>query len=719
MKNITKIALLALLIFSTNSILAQQNEEENDALYSVELNEVVVSTPFKESLRNNVLSVSKLNLNNLNYIKRQNFSASIQEIPGVSIISTGPGISKPVIRGLSSNRVTVFNQFIRQENQQWGAEHGMGISGFGVGSVEVIKGPMSVLYGSDAIGGVLFINPDSYNTSGETEYELATIYDSNFNGFTTNVGVKGGSEKLSYLVQASLVDNDNFSTPHEEIENTYFKNSDLKFGLGYTSDNFISDLRVNFSDSEIGIPHGEEGHDDHEDHDDEDHDDEDHDDEDHDDDDHDDHDDHDEHDEEKSYQDLQNTVISWKNKLLFENKSEIEFTLGFSSNKRKEFGDHDEHGHDDHDDDDHDDEDHDDEDHDDEDHDDHDDHEDHGDEAALNMDLETTTLDLKYIFPKSEKLEIIVGTNMLWQTNTNHGEEELIPDAEKNDFGIYAVSHYHASKWDILLGLRNDTRNIKTSSFDKDFNSFTYSLGFKRDISSSKIFRLNLSNGYRAPNLSELFSDGVHHGTSRYEIGNVNLVEEKSFQTDISFSSYTSNSSFGIDIFYNSVNDYIYLNPNGETIGEAPVYDYLQTDATLKGTEVYFSTKTSLDWLSFKTSMEYISGKSSDGSYLPFISPITIKNSFDLDFGSNNYSLNIINKGKQNNVSQFETHTDSYFVVNLSGSHDINLTNNKLGLVWSINNLFDKEYYDHLSRFKTMGIHEMGRNISFGLNYKF
>ena len=696
MKNITKIALLALLIFSTNSILAQQNEEENEALYSVELNEVVVSTPFKESLRNNVLSVSKLNLSNLNYIKRQNFSASIQEIPGISIISTGPGISKPVIRGLSSNRVTVFNQFIRLENQQWGAEHGMGISGFGVGSVEVIKGPMSVLYGSDAIGGVLFVNPDSYNTSGETEYELATIYDSNFNGFTTNVGIKGGSEKLSYLVQASLVDNDNFSTPHEEIENTYLKNSDLKFGLGYTSDNFISDLRVNFSDSEIGIPHGEESHDDHEDHDDEDHDD----------DDHDDHDDHDEHDEEKSYQDLQNTIISWKNRILFENKSEIEFTLGFISNKRKEFGHHDEDGHDDHDDEDHDDED-------------HDDHDDHGDEAALNMDLETTTLDLKYIFPKSEKLEIIVGTNMLWQTNTNNGEEELIPNAEKNDFGIYALSHYHASKWDILLGLRNDTRNIKTSNFDKDFNSFTYSLGFKRDISSNKIFRLNLSNGYRAPNLSELFSDGIHHGTSRYEVGNVNLVEEKSLQTDISFASYSFNSTFGIDVFFNSIDDYIYLNPTGQTIDGAPVYDYTQTDAKLMGTEIYFSTKTSLDWLSFKTSMEYVSGKKSGGDYLPFISPITIKNSFDLDFGSNNYSLNIINKGKQNNVSQFETHTDSYFVVNLSGSHDINLTNNKLGLVWSINNLFDKEYYDHLSRFKTMGIHEMGRNISFGLNYKF
>jgi iron complex outermembrane receptor protein len=140
MKNITKLAFLALLLISTNTILAQ-NTQENDSILSVELNEVVVSTPFKESVKNNVLRVSKLNLNNLNYIKRLNFSNAIQEVPGLSIISTGPGISKPVIRGLSSNRVTVFNQYMRVENQQWGAEHGMEISGFGIESVEVIKGP--------------------------------------------------------------------------------------------------------------------------------------------------------------------------------------------------------------------------------------------------------------------------------------------------------------------------------------------------------------------------------------------------------------------------------------------------------------------------------------------------------------------------------------------------------------------------------------------------
>ncbi|MGY8946370.1 MAG: TonB-dependent receptor [Flavobacteriales bacterium] len=680
MNNIIKYALLALALFSKNTIISQ-NLKVNDTIISVQLDEVVVSTPFKESVRNNVLKVNKLNLKSLNYIKRQNFSSSLEEIPGISIISTGPGISKPVIRGLSSNRVTIFNQFIRLENQQWGSEHGMGISGFGVGSIEVIKGPMSVLYGSDAVGGVVYVNPDSYYNGDGIEIELATIYNSNFNGFTNNLGIKGGSNKLSYLVQTSLVNNDNFNTPDQEIENTYFNQNDLKLGLGYTTDNFISDLRFSVSNSEIGIPHFEEDHDD----------------------DHDD--DHEKDEEEKSYQELTNTMISSKNRILFENNSEIEFTLGFSSNKRKEFGEHEEEGHDDHDD---------------------DDHDDHGDEAHINMDLETTTFDFKYIFAKSKKLELIVGSDMMRQTNTNLGEEELIPDADKKDFGVYALSHLHTSKWDILLGLRSDNRNINTSKiglaqviFDKDFSSFTSSLGFKRDFSENKIFRINFSNGYRGPNLSELFSDGVHHGTSQYEVGDSSLIEEKNFQTDISFSSFGSDSSFGIDVFYNSIQDYIYLNPTGNSINGFPLYNYNQTDASLMGGELYFSKSTSIEWLSYKTSFEYVSGEKSEGSYLPFISPLTFKHSFNLDFNNNNYKINFLAKGKQNNIGQFETATDSYLVMNLSGSHESTLLNNKLDFVWSINNLFDKEYFDHLSRFKKMGIHEMGRNISFGLNYKF
>jgi len=131
MNKIIKHAFVALVLFCTNNLISQ-NTQENDTIISVNLEEVVVSTPFKESLKNNVLKVNKLNFKNLNNTKSINFSKSILEIPGVSIITTGPGISKPVIRGLSSNRIVVFNQYMRQENQQWGSEHGMGISGFGI-----------------------------------------------------------------------------------------------------------------------------------------------------------------------------------------------------------------------------------------------------------------------------------------------------------------------------------------------------------------------------------------------------------------------------------------------------------------------------------------------------------------------------------------------------------------------------------------------------------
>ena len=118
------------------------------------------------------------------------------------------------------------------------------------------------------------------------------------------------------------------------------------------------------------------------------------------------------------------------------------------------------------------------------------------------------------------------------------GEEELIPNAEKKDLGVYALSHIHTSKWDVLLGLRIDDRKIETESFNENFNSFTSSVGFKRNFGENKIFRLNFSSGYRAPNLSELFSDGIHHGTSRYEVGDKNLSEEKNLQSDISISSF-------------------------------------------------------------------------------------------------------------------------------------------------------------------------------------
>ena len=685
MKNIYNIILGVILIFNINKINAQ--EATNDTILPVSLQEVVVSTPFNESIQNNVIAVEKVNLIDLGFLKSQSISKALYNVPGVSFISTGPGIQKPTIRGLSGNRVVTVYQGIRFENMQWGDEHGLEIHTSGISSIEVIKGPMSVLYGSDAIGGVLYISPEQYLTENGLKVNIESLYNSNYSGINSSVGLNTKINKFSLLARASIIDAGDYENADGTIENTWNEMADFKFGVGFISKGFESDLRFNFSATKLGIPHEEE-HGDHDgDHDDDDHDDE-----------------HEE--EEESYQELENSVISWKNSIKF-NRSELQVTLGLSENLRKEFGHHEEEGHDDHDDD-----------HDDDDHDDHEEHEEG--EAHIDMQLQTSSLDFKYMFPKTDKFEFILGGSILNQENSNFGEEELIPNSEKQDLGFYGISHVNLKNLDLMVGLRGDQRDIQTADFSKSYSSFTSSIGLKKNLGSSSNIRLNLSSGYRAPNLSELFADGVHHGVARYEIGDSQLSVEKSNQLDLSLNTFSEMVSLGVDVFFNSLSNYIYIMPTGGSVNGMPLYNYVQEDANLSGIELTISGKTKLDWLTYNTSLEYLKGTVDEGGNLPFISPLTFKLDFDLDFNNaGTYEIGFLSKANQNEVADFETATESYSLIDISGSYMLNMANNDLNLFWSVSNLFDKEYVDHLSRLKNLNIHEIGRNISVGLKYSF
>jgi len=688
MKKIISYAFMALCLLYTNKNISQTSDE---VIITEDLDEVVISIPFNESEKNNIINVTKVSVDLNNPLMFQQISKSIENIPGVSFMTTGPGISKPVIRGLSGNRVVVYNQGVRMENQQWGDEHSMGVSGSGISSIEVIKGPMSILYGSDAIGGVIYTVPEEYTKDDGTKVDLSTAYNSNYQGTTANIGVKGGSNDLKYIIRGNMTDNGNFNTADEEVENTFLEEKDIKVALGYSTKSYESNFRMNMTETIAGIPHEEEHHDD--DHDD-DHEDRDDDDE-----------DHDDHEEEgEAYIETENMILSWENIFNFSD-SELNVKLGYSNNILREYGEHEEHE-----------EDHEDGD---EDGDDDDDHEEH-EGAHLDMGLKTTSLDLKYSLPKLENLETIIGATILSQENKNHGEEMLIPDAEKMDVGIFGVWHYHLDNVDFVFGSRYDNREIKVGGNEYEYFGFVNSLGLKTSLGSSSTIRLNLSSGYRAPNLSELFSDGAHHGTSQYQIGSTSLEEEKNTQYDVSYE-YRNNENFvlGIDVFYNNINDYIYLNPTGGVIDELPVYNYDQTDSKLFGGEIQLSYQTGIDWLSFDTSIEYLNGETSEGDYLPMISPLTFRQDFTIDISDNIFKLDFLYKGEQSNVSEFESTTDSYFTVNLSGSHKVDMSDNSLNIFWSVNNLLNEEYIDHMSRLKNLGIHEMGRNISVGLNYNF
>jgi iron complex outermembrane receptor protein len=691
MKKLYTINLMAIMLLAFQLTFSQVDDQ------TVELEEVVLSLPFNQTLGKSVIKVDKINFNDLNPILQQYISKSISKLPGVSILSTGPGVSKPSIRGLSYDRVVVYSQGVRLENQQWGDEHGIGVSTSGVNSIEVIKGPSYVLYGSDAMGGVLYIEPERYSSDFSVDY--MGLYNSNYNGITNNLGLKGSSGKFSYIARANMVDNQSFSTPDGEVENTWFKENDVQAGLKYETEKFSSDLRLTMNFSELGLPHMEEGHDDHDDHDD--HDEEGHDD--HDEEGHDDHEDH--------YQELSHTTLTWVNTFDLGNDHQLNVTLGRQLNDRKEFGGHEEEeGHDDHDEEGHDD-------HDEEGHDDHEGHEEG--EAELDMELSTNTLDISLVMPQSDNLNLIIGTNFLSQENKNFGHEELIPDAEKKDFGLYALGQITMENGAALLGVRYDNRSISSDMGSADFSNFNGSVGIKRDFENSSL-RFNIGSGFRAPNLIELFADGVHHGTFRYERGNSNLVAEKSFQTDISFDINNEDSSVSFDLFYNDISDYIYISPSNDREDGFAVYDYMQQDSELYGGEISFAKKTSFDWLSYNTSLEYIFAESADGEALPFISPLTFNQVFNIDISSNySFEIDFLAKAKQGRVSMFEEETDGYSVLNLSGNWMTSFLDNDLNIFWSISNVFDKEYYDHLSRLKTAGIEEMGRNISVGLKYNF
>ncbi|MCB7480032.1 TonB-dependent receptor [Christiangramia sediminis] len=661
---------------------------------AIEMEEVIVSTPFHQLQSENVMKVERQSISELNKKGAINLSDGITQIAGVESITTGVGIGKPVIRGLSSNRVLVYTQGIRLENQQYGDEHGLGISSKGIGSVEVIKGPASLLYGSDAIGGVLYLNPERYAEAGETNAALESDYFSNTLGYQASLMAKTSGEKLKFLARGSYAAHSDYKDGNEtRVTNTRFNEKDLKAGIGFQDKNYKADLRYNFNRSEIGIPEeiGLQSKD---------------------------------KEPMLPFQEIDNHVLSLDNKFYFPNSS-IDFKLGYQFNDRKEFEEHHDHeGHEEH-----------------EEHEEEADHEEeHSEEAdasvepALEMHLETINYNLKYNLPKLGNFETIAGIQGMYQTNTNFGEEILIPDAETLDFGIFATTHYHLDNWDFQGGLRFDTRNLETSTFqteeaeiiegiDRSFNSINAALGAKYHFEQKFIARLNLASGFRAPNLSELTSNGNHNGANRYEIGNPDLENEQNFQVDLELEWRNEHFEAFANAFTNNINNYIYINPTGQTIEEEPVFQYEQANANLYGGEIGVHIHPHpLDWLHLESSFETVTGKLNSGGYLPLIPANSLTNTLRIELeGGNTFTekytfVRLKNVFDQNNPGRFETETNGYSLLGAGIGTVLKVNNVQLDLNLSGTNLLNKTYISHLSRLKQDGIFNIGRNLIFSAN---
>ena len=634
----------------------------------IHMDEVIVSTAFNKLQSQNVMKVEHVNVKSLQQKGTATLIEGLATIPGVSQVSTGTSIGKPVIRGLSGNRVLVYSQGVRLENQQFGEEHGLGLNDAGVESVEVIKGPASLLYGSDALGGVLYFNPEKFANPKEFKADFSQRMFSNTLGSNSSLGLKTSIENWKFLARGSFNTHADYQIPDgDRVTNTRYNETDVKAGIGYSNSIFSSVLRYNFNKLDLGIPEdgvGEQAT---------------------------------SHSTIYPKQAVDNHILSLHNNFYFKN-SKLDADLGYIFNDRSEFED--------------------------------------SSAASLHMQLQTLNYDLKYYFPKVGKVETIIGAQGMHQTNTNSGIELLIPDAKTTDVGIFGTANYEFGKNVLQAGLRFDNRRINSethgnfgeegyfNAIHKSFNSINASLGYKGNLGDDFTIRLNVASGFRAPNLAELTSNGVHEGSNRYEIGNANLEHEQNLQTDLNLEYKSVHFELFTNGFYNYINNYIFISPNGNVVAGNDVYDYVQANAKLYGGEagIHFHPHP-FDWLHFTSSFEMVLGSKDNGDNLPLIPANRWNNNIRGEFYIKNWwkegfaALNIESTFAQKNNSDFESQTKDYSLINLAIGGKIRISSANFNFNLNANNVFDKTYISHLSRLKSDKIPNIGRNIILGLNF--
>jgi iron complex outermembrane receptor protein len=650
------------IFFSENKSVIQDIQMSESA---VEMEEIIISTPFHKLQSDNVMKVERMSVDDLTSKGAATLSEGITNIAGVSSITTGTGIGKPVIRGLSANRVLTYAQGVRMENQQFGDEHGLGLNASGIESVEVIKGPASLLYGSDALGGVLYLNPERFAETGSTTVDAGSTYLTNTQGTTSSIGVKTSGENLRFLARGAFASQSDYKTGSgDRVTNSRFTEKDLKGAIGYQNTKLKSILRYNYNRSEIGIP------------------------------------------EEigvqststtllTPFQEIDNHILSLDNKWFLKNSS-LDLKAGYLFNNRKEFAEE--------------------------------------SNPELQLKLNTFNYDLTYHLPEFGKFETLAGIQGMFQNNRNYAEEILIPDASVSDIGVFGTTHYHLEKLDLQGGLRFDSRTIDSKAMgvisdsdyipalSKSFTSFNAAIGAKANLTEQFIARLNLASGFRAPNLAELTSNGVHEGTNRYERGNPNLKSEQNLQTDLSLEFRNEHFEISANGFYNSIRDYIFISPSEEIVEDIPVYNYVQADAALYGGELGVHIHPHpIDWLHFESSFETVLGELTNGTYLPLLPANSLKNTLRAEFEairalkSPYLFVTFENVFAQNRTGAFETASEGYNLLSLGAGSQFEIQKIELKTGVSITNLTDEKYISHLSRLKQDGIENIGRNVNIHL----
>lgn len=643
----------------------------------IHLDEIIVSTPFGKLQQENVTNVEWRRINELNRIPTMTLSDAITNIPGVYTSSLGAGIGKPVIRGLSGTRILTYLNGLRIENQQWGDDHGMGLTDLGVDAVEIIKGPASLLYGSDALGGVLYFVNEPYAHLNSFEGYVQSQSESNSLGSSNKIGLKWNKNGVKLNFFGGHTFQGDYMMPNGyRIFDSRFSSSAAKISLGYNKKFWVGNLHYGLVNSFVGLP----GH---------------------------------THDDSLyaalfysnepawlktlPHQFITNHFISLENKFYFE-KSTFEILLGYTINHLREF-------------------------------------EEKYTIPGMDLRLDNSLGTIKWKRELGKKVEFIVGGQGMYQINHNNpkAEETLIPDNTSLDAGLFSLLLFEHKNLTLQGGLRYDLRKVETKeafngfeAFNKQYQSFNYSAGLAYQADSLS-FRINISSGYRAPHTSELLANGIHHGTFRYTIGDLDLKTEYATQIDFSLGAHYDHLEIIFNPFFNQINNYIFLSPQDTVIENYPVYQYSQSDkAQLFGGDFSLHLHPHFaHWLHIQSSFSYIYAQQENATPLPLIPQNRLNTQLKFELhGHQKFSLaDVVVQHyfyfAQNRVSSFETPTSAYHLINIGLNFKWITKNQPVLFQLGVKNLLNTDYIDHLSRLKNIGLSMPGINFYFGIKYQF
>ncbi len=671
-----------------------------------QLDEIVITD--EHAKQESTLSAAHLSTEELAQNSQTTFVNSIEQLPGISAINVGVGIAKPVIRGLSSNRILLTQDGIKQEGQQWGNDHGLEVDPFAVERVEIVKGPASLQYGSDGLGGAINVMAPAIPKENSLSGGVLAVYQSNNQHIGGSAYVRANRRNIYATARYSQQDFGDYRVPvdsfvyqgfvfpvfDQKLKNTAGHEKSAHVSLGMVKSWGLSSLTYRYYQlaagmlpAAVGLPLAYSMNPD-----------------------------FNQRDIDFPSQAVNHHKIAF-NQMIYLGKSHVNINLGYQSNQRSEYSFPDFHNlpevdptH----------------------------------TLALALRLQTLSANAHLEHHISEQWKAVIGLNAQHQQNRAGGFEYLLPDFQVFRSGMFGLCEYKPQPRLLLSGgIRLDyghnqtdfgqryvytsngtiTDSLHSPATDDPFFNWSASLGMNYSLRPDRLFlKLNLGKSFRIPYPAETVANGVHHGTFRHEQGNPALSSEKGYQLDASLLFQSERLEAEWAGYFNFFEGFIYLAPQAKfsPLPEAgQIYRYEQNDALYSGFELSWTYQLS-PHLFLKQAAEYVWNINLSSSLsLPFTPQPSLLTSIEYRkaafFAGKDFYLSLSDHYHLANgpdrVDRNERATPAYNLIHLSMGWKLVVGKHSLQLRLRAQNLLNTTYLNALSRYRLINVPEQGRNI--------